>query len=51
MKNKCEKCYKHGHCWACVKWFGCHKPEKLDSCFVCDLKDCKEENNAEDQTG
>lgn len=24
----CENCYKNGHCWAYVKWFGCSKPSQ-----------------------
>ena len=39
----CTDCYKNGHCWACVKWFGCSKPHKEDECFECDRANCPEE--------
>lgn len=39
----CTDCYKNGHCWACVKWFGCSKPEKTEGCFDCDKENCPEE--------
>lgn len=47
----CESCYKYGRCWACVKWFGCHKEAPGKDCFVCDKMYCKEKENAEDTTG
>ena len=36
----CEACYKNGHCWACVKWFGCTKPKKEEGCFNCGKENC-----------
>ena len=36
----CTDCYKNGHCWACVKWFGCSKPEKTEGCFICGKENC-----------
>lgn len=43
----CENCYKNGHCWACVKWFGCRKEkpdepseETPEGCFKCDRANC-----------
>lgn len=34
----CKECYKFGHCWACVLWFGCSR-EKPEDCFRCGWKE------------
>lgn len=41
---ECEECYKHKHCWACVKWFGCSKDDDNRDCFKCDRIQCPKEN-------
>lgn len=52
----CDGCYKNGLCWACVKWFGCHKEnpeapttEKPDGCFVCDKESCRKDKGDLDE--
>ena len=42
----CKDCYKFGHCWACVLWFGCTR-EKPDNCFLCSREDCQKEKKDE----
>lgn len=42
----CENCYKNGHCWACVKWFGCSKPSREADCFKCARENCQKEVEA-----